>query len=234
MIIADLVKLLQLNQLPQGVLIVSSTPSVSIEDFLNQTFVGTGWRQSPDVHWFQGPLLTVDEARKIRSLATRRQANPTGPGRFFIISTETLRDEAQNALLKIIEEPVPDTYFLLVIKSEQLILPTLRSRLQVFIASADNVLSVDTLRFLSLGPAARIREVIRRLSEAGENGSGETLSRWLNNLELFLVEKLKNSAGNSEWTAALREVARVRRYFGKQGSADRLLLEHLALVLPKV
>lgn len=234
MIITDLVKLLREGRLPQGVLLVTPGADALVQDFLDQVFTGAAWRQSPDVYWFKGSLLTVLEAKKIRSLASRRPANPTGPGRFFIVSTDDLKIEAQNALLKTIEEPITDTYFLLAVRNERLILPTLRSRLRTIIAGAEKPLSVDTLRFLNLGPAARIREVIRRLGEVTEGGSAEPLACWLNNLELFLVEKLRNSAGSAEWSAALREVVRVRRYLGRQGSSDRLLLEHLALVLPKV
>jgi hypothetical protein len=72
-------------------------------------------------------LLSVDDARRLRSLA--ELAPVAGGKKVLIISASRLFHEAQNALLKLFEEPPASTVLILVIPSEGILLPTLRSRL---------------------------------------------------------------------------------------------------------
>lgn len=65
-------------------------------------------------------------------------------GKVFVIDeAELLEVEGQNALLKTLEEPSPDTYLILVTSSEDKLLPTIRSRCQrvVFTALPDAVVA---------------------------------------------------------------------------------------------
>ncbi len=49
---------------------------------------------------------------------------------FLIFQADTMNHAAQNALLKALEEPSPEAYFLLIAENEPLLLPTIRSRCQ--------------------------------------------------------------------------------------------------------
>jgi DNA polymerase-3 subunit delta' len=49
---------------------------------------------------------------------------------FVILDAETMNDESQNALLKVLEEPYDESYFLLVTDNELLLKSTIRSRCQ--------------------------------------------------------------------------------------------------------
>lgn len=49
---------------------------------------------------------------------------------FVILDAETMNEESQNALLKALEEPYAESYFLLVTDNESLLRPTIRSRCQ--------------------------------------------------------------------------------------------------------
>jgi DNA polymerase-3 subunit delta' len=65
-------------------------------------------------------------------------------GKVFVIDeAELLEAEGQNALLKTLEEPSPDTYLILVTASEDKLLPTIRSRCQrvIFTALPDSVVA---------------------------------------------------------------------------------------------
>jgi len=68
--------------------------------------------------------IPIDEVRKIISL-TRLKST----ARVIIINdAQTMSIEAQNALLKLLEEPNNNNYFLLVLSSEHQVLPTVLSR----------------------------------------------------------------------------------------------------------
>jgi hypothetical protein len=84
---------------------------------------------NPDVMVFRHGLFSVDDARALRA---RADLSPTtGDHKVLIVSTSRLFHEAQNALLKLFEEPPAGTTLILIIPAEGMLLPTLRSRLQV-------------------------------------------------------------------------------------------------------
>lgn len=75
-------------------------------------------------------VITVDEVRRLRSFLGLR-AEP-GAARVVLVDTaDQLNVNAANALLKSLEEPPPNTYFLLLTSSPGRLLPTIRSRCRV-------------------------------------------------------------------------------------------------------
>jgi DNA polymerase III delta prime subunit len=89
--------------------------------------LGLARENNPDLIVLRHGLFSVDDARKISDLANRASMN--GEQKAIIVSALRLFHEAQNALLKIFEEPPAGTTLMLVIPSEGMLLPTLRSRL---------------------------------------------------------------------------------------------------------
>lgn len=85
-------------------------------------------RGNPDVFVQKYEVLTIDDARGLKDLHATRPFAENGR-KFFIIETDSITHEAQNALLKIFEEPNEYAHFFLIIPSEESLLPTLRSRL---------------------------------------------------------------------------------------------------------
>lgn len=74
-------------------------------------------------------VITVEQVREFASFAQNRETKD----RFFVISpAEAMNETAQNAFLKTIEEPHDFCHFVLLTKSPMGLLPTIRSRAQVF------------------------------------------------------------------------------------------------------
>jgi DNA polymerase-3 subunit delta' len=87
-------------------------------------------RRHPDVHLIapEGPLIPVDV---IREVVVPEAARSPFEGRqkvFVIEDADKMNDPAQNALLKTLEEPQPDTTFVLISEQEEELLETIRSR----------------------------------------------------------------------------------------------------------
>lgn len=79
----------------------------------------------------QATTLTIETARSISAQAPLRPMN--GDWRFVIVDdAELLLPDAQEALLKTIEEPPPFLVLLLITSDLEAILPTIRSRCEVF------------------------------------------------------------------------------------------------------
>jgi len=84
---------------------------------------------NPDITILRYGLFAVEDARKVADLSA--SAPFSGDYKVIIISAGRAYHEAQNALLKIFEEPPRGVYIFLVLPSLGGLLPTLRSRVQV-------------------------------------------------------------------------------------------------------
>jgi DNA polymerase-3 subunit delta' len=74
--------------------------------------------------------ISIEVVRELNHLLSRKL--PTGQRRLIIIEdAQYLTGEAQNALLKMLEEPPEGTIFVLTASNETALLPTVRSRLHV-------------------------------------------------------------------------------------------------------
>jgi len=90
-------------------------------------------RVHPDIRWVEPAegraSIGIDQVRAIRSEVAYGPYE--GKYRVYIVTpAEQLAPEAQNALLKLLEEPPPRTVFVLVAESAHAVLPTVVSRLQ--------------------------------------------------------------------------------------------------------
>lgn len=87
----------------------------------------------PDVHHVvpEGPIIAVDQIRD--SVIPEAARSPfEGHKKVFIIEeAERMNDAAQNSLLKTLEEPQPDTMFVLISDRDDELLETIKSRCRV-------------------------------------------------------------------------------------------------------
>lgn len=185
------------------------------QEFVLSLFEANGIKLtgSPDFFLFTESLLGIDEARRIAEQAIRRAF--TGKKVFFL-APDKITLEAQNALLKTFEEPIADTHFFLVVREENLVIPTLRSRMQK-INVQHSVFNKRAGEFLKLGIKDRFNFVKKFVD--GEQ-----------NLSAFLDELLLVLRKNQE-TEKVEKVYKVRLVSDDRGASSRLILEHLSLVL---
>jgi DNA polymerase III delta prime subunit len=114
-------------------------------------------RIHPDIHFIEvggeRKLISVEQIREIVSGATMRPFE--GRGKVFIIDpADALSVSGSNSLLKTLEEPARDTTFVLITRSPDLLLPTIKSRTQ-------HIYVADTVKRALAGPreAERVRQV---------------------------------------------------------------------------
>ncbi len=89
-------------------------------------------RAHPDIHWLLPELKTrviSVEAMRTRIVAPMAQTSYSGGWKAgVVVGAECLRPESANAFLKTLEEPTPNTIFLLLTDSPERLLPTIISR----------------------------------------------------------------------------------------------------------
>ena len=169
----------------------------------------------------------IDESREIATRATRK---PLRAARnMFIITTPSMTVEAQNALLKTFEEPSSISSFFLITPSVEVLLPTLRSRMQQVIpegVSAKEAI-VSAAAFLA-SPIGKRLKLIEPLVK--ERKPGEVIA-FLADLERALAPHLNDA---KEARDALRAVYRAENYSRDKGSLLKILLEQVAILSPRM
>lgn len=195
---------------------------------------------NPDCIILRYGLFTVADARKIAELASGVAF--AGTSKTIFIAASRAYHEAQNALLKIFEEPPAGTYLFLILPSLGGLLPTLRSRVQVLSGqSSDNLktkpeIRVDVRDFIC-GTAEKRAALIKRLS-SGKDGDEKRERRdeaiaLINGLEEVAYAMFKERDDGEAVVALLSDISTMRPYLYDRSSPVKMILEHLALVLPK-
>jgi DNA polymerase III, delta subunit len=175
---------------------------------------------NPDVSITEYDRFGVDDAR---ALKTRSSQTPLGPRQVFVIATNQLTREAQNGLLKLLEEPPADTHFILVVPTIAALLPTVRSRV-LYAGTAHE--TVSALTSAEQFYHATIGERLALVSKLGTDKDRQGARAFVSALEQYL-----HARGVTQETANLAEVAFVSRYLGDTSSSIKMLLEHLAVSL---
>lgn len=163
----------------------------------------------------------IDDARELIRLAYQR---PRGVGeqQLLLVQTDFITHEAQNALLKVLEEPPQSTEFIFIVPLDLAILPTLASRFQevwseVHPGEKENH---DLAEFLSQSYANRIATIEAKLKE------GDII--WQRSIKRGLVEHL---VSKKEYQRA-PDIEYVMRALLTRGAPNKMLLEHVAFILP--
>ena len=142
------------------------------------------------------------------------------PYRVFILILESITIEAQNALLKLLEEPHQKVRFYIIVPNEDILLSTLRSRLHQLSAVTQDVhITKEATDFLTCSYAERLSLVAERTKEADT----EWMQHLLSGLELW-AEKENDSD-------AMKVIIDVRTYERDRSASKKMLLEQLALSL---
>lgn len=190
-------------------------------------------RGSPDLFSRSYRSFGVDDAEELRG---RGRAKPVSAARrVFIIQTPSMTTEAQNALLKTLEEPSADALFFLIVPAPETLLATIRSRVQHLSLRNEGVehvqLSVDPDELLTASPEERIT-MLKPLYEHDED-SGRDIGPVIAFLGA-LEHRFAGAQATPERTAALHAIYRARKYVTDKGSLLKILLEQVALLVPKM
>ncbi|MEK7582013.1 MAG: hypothetical protein AAB488_01635 [Patescibacteria group bacterium] len=183
---------------------------------------------NPDVIVQEMEILTIDDARALKEMASRKSFS--GGKKIFVIGAHFFTHEAQNSLLKLFEEPTPDTHFFIITRKGNALLPTLLSRLsRIAIAQTGNI-EIKSLaeKLLKLSPGERLRDdTIKDIIEEKDKIRAIAL---LDQFVKALHEKEKVTTKN---TRLFEELTKCRGYLNDRAPSVKLILEYTLLVLPQ-
>jgi DNA polymerase III delta prime subunit len=193
--------------------------------------LGMSIEKNPDISVLRYRLFSVEDARQV-ALAVAG-APFVGEHKVVVIAASRAYHEAQNALLKIFEEPPRGTHLFLILPSLGNLLPTLRSRVQVLSVEEGNAAIAEIAQeFLKAGSEKR-SALIKRLSsgkdEEERREHRQEAIALLNGIEAVVYGKGIQGGADS---ALLTDIATLRGYLYDRSAPTKMILEHLSLVIP--
>lgn len=178
-----------------------------------------------DVAHFVFETFNIAAARAVIDQA--HQAPLESTYRLHILVGRRFTHEAQNALLKILEDPPVTARFILVVPSQAHLLPTVRSRV-VFVDTSTDPVPPTAEEFLAENIAARLAR-IQRYQKAKDTNA-------LRDIIQAVGQYIVTVPPETPWCTAVvrRTVEQAVRYSAGSGASQKMLCEHVALVVPIV
>lgn len=205
-----------------------------LKSFLSDEYGFNCNSNNPDFWQWESETLGIDESRELKEKHTRKAIS--GKEKIFIIKASSVTNEAQNALLKVLEDPLPHNYFFFILPSEDLILKTLLSRFMVlkdtsFVSSGKyKSLSFDINKFLSSGNNDRLKI----LSEIINDKDKVKALNFLAELETILDKKIDIKNMNEDYVLIFDSIIKSRNYLKGRSASVKIILENLSLIIPQI
>lgn len=202
-----------------------------LADFFEQD-LGISLANNPDYFRAEFETFGIEEAHllKERQSFLSVAAGQSSAKKIFVISAERFSVEAQNALLKILEEPTAGTHIFFIVPDASRVLPTVRSRVVFIRESAGASRERKTNAFLTASYGEREKLITPLAEEKNRAGAFALLS----GIEDALKERLERTGDRREYHLALAAVSTCRAHLGGRAPSLKMLLEYLAVALPVV
>ncbi len=198
-----------------------------------KTFADAFWNklqaQSLAHRFFETTVLDIDTARTIISWAKSSYDDD----RIGLLSFHTISIPAQNALLKILEEPNEKTRFILVTSNKENLISTVLSRIHHYEqadALYDNSLDAARL-FLATKPTERMKSefIISLLNSTDEEGRKDRES-----VRTFILSVVDVCGTEPTLVRYVQEILEIASFASEPSASGKALIEYTALLLPQL
>jgi DNA polymerase-3 subunit delta' len=195
---------------------------------------------NPDFFDRKYETFTIDDARELKSLANMRPVTDSNK-KTFILTMNGITVEAQNALLKLLEEPPEYAHFFLIIPSAHLLLPTVKSRMSMMegvsskrpagrAGGGSNGVGSELIEIVKkfvASPKPKRLEQVKTLMEAisKEKKTKQDAIDFINVLEAAVY----SNGGAKKNAEALKSIELARKYMNDRSPSMKMLLEYVAL-----
>lgn len=175
----------------------------------------------------------IDESRSVKEVHTNKSFR-SDSRKIYVIKANFFTIEAQNALLKVFEEPGEGNHFFIVTPNSDLLLPTLKSRLQMVREESlekDSPANKAARFFISSTPSERLTQIKELMEEIAEER--KTKSDVIQ-FVYALIKELKKKKPAETWTkedvSLFEELLKCADYMNARSASTKMILEHIALL----
>lgn len=193
---------------------------------------------NPDFFDRRYEVFAIDDARELKSLAETRPATPDGK-KIFVLMMDGITVEAQNALLKLLEEPGEYAHFFLILPSAHLLIPTMKSRMRIVGSGASGgtgrvVYDMAPVNEFLAAPVAKRLDIIKKLMEeiAKEKKTKQDAIDFLNALEEAVHARAASGGEQAlrKSAAGLEAILLAGKYATDRAPSMKMLLEYCAMI----
>ncbi len=207
--------------------ILEGTPQPVVDAFMQfcTEDLSVPVRGNPDFVCEVYDKFLIEHARRLREL----QQNKTlaNSKKIFVVAFNFITREAQNALLKVLEEPTDGTHIFIITPSSHVFLPTVLSRVTV-LKTTHHTLNDDVATFLKSSYKKRMDYVTKLVKEIKDEEASKAQAL---SLVRGLTQTLHKDAKDKTAFAKLRELDRITGYLEDSSASVKMLLEHAALIV---
>lgn len=196
-----------------------------------ETDLGFQIKANPHFIYEAYDKFLVDDARRIRDL----QMNKTKDGqkKIFVISFNFITTQAQNSLLKVLEEPTKETHFFILTPSAHIFLDTIRSRVSI-LSSISKTENEEAIKFLSLTIPQRMKfisSLIQKIKD--EKQSKSDAIKLIRGLEIEIHKKAITAKADerNEYFNKLKKINKVGDFLHDNSASVKQLLEYTAALI---
>ncbi|MES2668068.1 MAG: hypothetical protein V4644_00020 [Patescibacteria group bacterium] len=202
--------------------------------------LGLSGNDNPDLAVFEYGLFSVDDAREVSRFAS--QSPVQGGEKLIVLAAGRIFHEAQNALLKLFEEPSPKTTLILIVPAEGLLLPTLRSRL-IRLPEEGSVRNIGegATAFLAMTSMEREKYVAKLVARSKLDKDAEKQAARLEAASViagvtqaaYAARLRSEGKEGAELDLLLRDLDRFSPIMHERSAPLKLIFEHLLIVMPE-
>lgn len=185
---------------------------------------------NPDFLLLENESFGINDARSLEKWALNKPFLSETKVSFVV--TKSISYEAQNALLRILEEPPSGTYFFIGLESLGGLLPTFISRVAVLNAPStfSGVRESESIGFKFL--RAGIGERFSLIHSLLKNENRANIKEFIRDLEKISYENhVSNMLLNVSKTKTIKNILVAKTFVAARGSSTKMLLEWLSCVL---
>lgn len=213
----DFAKVIDISQLHHAYLLEDAGNTFQgLQDFLHTA------HGDAEVYVREFDSLGIDDSRSLLHLAQMRSLGT----QLFIFRVRSCTHEAQNALLKLFEEPPAHTHFFLCVQGSSQILPTLRSRLLVLVDGEVQSAGGIGKQFATTSHKERMALIEPIIKEKNVTAASILLTS--------LEQELHAAGAHRTHAQALHHLSNVRRLLNDKGASLKVLLESVVLITPQL
>lgn len=178
-----------------------------------------------DVTIIDSENFGINDSRNLIKIAFQQPLNDNSK-KLIVVKPKIFTLEAQQALLKILEEPPNTTVFLFLLLNANSVIPTLKSRFLEYkneLVIDNENLNTNFSEFCALDFKDRLSLIAKKMDKDD--------SEWLRDIKSGLVTMLSDSLTRLTLSQR-RSLEMVVMNLGTRGASNKMLLEEMALSIP--
>ncbi len=181
---------------------------------------------NPDFIFREYQNIGIDDTKEIKKIHdTAPVVDPYK--KIFILSFDNITIEAQNALLKLLEEPNDYAVFFLITRSKDILIPTIKSRLHYIATENIENIYVKDAEIFMINTLNKNLEYIKKLVD--DIAKEKKTKKDAIDFVVAIERVLKNNINLKDKVSLYDSVNTAKKYLNDRAPSVKMLLEAIAL-----